>query len=248
MLALSGEEPIAVVTGCKRPEETLIYKIGVHPEFQRQGHASHLLTSLSHKLSVLGPPELTVEIPLADFDDAESASQAIVPFTETAILQFFRKLGYEQCALLSDFVLKEPLSGLGHNECTGAVPLSSVFTDELFGEERGIAWERARASLEHVKGKLSALAFVSPGAVEAAVIYGERSGIEQIHVRRFLVRDTAMKQVFYAILLRELHSLMQKCLFIPKLAENELEYSLLEQLGFRRTRAFVKLRSRAHAA
>ena len=63
MVAFAGPDPIAVLIGAKRPSGTLIHKIAAHPDHCRQGHGRHLLTSLSSKLSILGPPKLIAEVP-----------------------------------------------------------------------------------------------------------------------------------------------------------------------------------------
>ena len=43
MVAFSGSDPIGVLIGAKRPSGTLIHRIAVHPDHQRQGHGRHLL-------------------------------------------------------------------------------------------------------------------------------------------------------------------------------------------------------------
>ena len=63
MVAFSGSDPIGVLIGAKRPSGTLIHKIAVHPDHWRQGHGRHLLTSLSSKLAILGPPRMVAEVP-----------------------------------------------------------------------------------------------------------------------------------------------------------------------------------------
>src|SRR5262245_769921 len=65
MVAFAGADPIGVLIGAKRPSGTLIHKIAVHPDHLRQGHARHLLDSLSSKLAILGPPRLVAEVPEA---------------------------------------------------------------------------------------------------------------------------------------------------------------------------------------
>ena len=69
MVAREDGRPIGVLIGAKRESATRIHRLVVHPEHRRQGHASHLLTSLSQKLAVLGPPRLVAEVPT----DAEGA-------------------------------------------------------------------------------------------------------------------------------------------------------------------------------
>src|SRR6476620_5257065 len=90
MVAFSGSAPIAVVIGAKRPSGTLIHKIAAHPDHRRQGHGRHLLTSLSSKLAILGPPRLIAEVP-----------ETLAPACE-----LFGATGYVQEARLTDYVLR----------------------------------------------------------------------------------------------------------------------------------------------
>ena len=57
--------PIGVLLAGKREQEkeNLIWAVGTHPDHLRQGHARHLMTSLSSKLAILGPPRLLAELP-----------------------------------------------------------------------------------------------------------------------------------------------------------------------------------------
>ena len=90
MVAFSGSDPIGVLIGAKRPSGTLIHKIAVHPDHRRQGHGRHLLTSLSSKLAILGPPRMVAEVSEA-FTDA---------------CKLFGACGYVQEAILTDYVLE----------------------------------------------------------------------------------------------------------------------------------------------
>ena len=58
MVATAGPDPIAVLMATKREHESLIWRVGVHPDHLRQGHGRHLMTSLSSKQSILGPPKM----------------------------------------------------------------------------------------------------------------------------------------------------------------------------------------------
>ena len=89
MVAFAGPDPIGVLIGAKRPSGTLIHKIAVHPDHCRQGHGRHLLTSLSSKLAILGPPRMVAEVP-----------ETLAPTCE-----LFIACGYVQEALLTDYVL-----------------------------------------------------------------------------------------------------------------------------------------------
>ena len=89
MVAFAGSDPIGVLIGAKRPHATLIYKIAVHPDHRRQGHARHLLESLGSKLAILGPPRIVAEVP-------EDLAPARALFTAS---------GYVHESLLTDYVL-----------------------------------------------------------------------------------------------------------------------------------------------
>ena len=89
MVAFSGSDPIGVLIGAKRPSGTLVHKIAVHPDHQRQGHGRHLLDSLSSKLAILGPPRIVAEVP-----------ETLAP-----ACRLFSASGYVQEALLTDYVL-----------------------------------------------------------------------------------------------------------------------------------------------
>ncbi len=88
MVAFQGSDPIGVLIGAKRPSGTLIHKIAVHPDHRRQGHGRHLLTSLSSKLAILGPPRMVAEVP-ETFSPASG---------------LFSACGYVEEALLTDYV------------------------------------------------------------------------------------------------------------------------------------------------
>src|SRR6185503_17342959 len=90
MVAFSGSDPIGVLIGAKRPSGTLVHTIAVHPDHRRQGHGRHLLTSLSSKLAILGPPRIVAEVP-----------ESLAPACE-----LFSASGYVQEALLTDYGLQ----------------------------------------------------------------------------------------------------------------------------------------------
>src|SRR6187431_1220933 len=89
MVAFAGSDPIGVLIGAKRPSGTLVHRIAVHPEHGRQGHGHHLLTSLSSKLAILGPPRILVEVPEALTDAS----------------RLFSACGFVEDAVLTDYIL-----------------------------------------------------------------------------------------------------------------------------------------------
>jgi len=85
LIAAEGDEPVAVLTGTKRSDETLVSRLGVRPGLERDGHGGHLI-SLGQKLAVLGPPGLAAEVP------------ASLP----GALAFFRTLGWRDDGVYTD--------------------------------------------------------------------------------------------------------------------------------------------------
>ena len=95
MVAFAGADPIGVMTGAKRSGETLVHRIAVHPDHRRQGHGRHLLTSLSSKLSILGPPRIVAEVPGA----------------AVHVHELFAACGFTRDATYTDFDLDPSLAG-----------------------------------------------------------------------------------------------------------------------------------------
>src|SRR5689334_13265447 len=89
MVAFANGEPIGVLIGAKRSGSTLVQRIAVHPDHQRQGHGRHMLGSLGSKLAILGPRHMVAEIP-------ESAAAA---------RGLFSGGGFAESARLTDYVL-----------------------------------------------------------------------------------------------------------------------------------------------
>ncbi len=124
MVAFSGSDPIGVLIGAKRPSGTLIHTIAVHPDHRRQGHGQHLLTSLSSKLSILGPPRMIAEVP-----------DTLVPACE-----LFSAVGYVQEALLTDYVLQRD-----ETECAGERGGIGPVRDPCHGRRSRRQWSAWRS-------------------------------------------------------------------------------------------------------
>lgn len=161
MVAFSGPDPIGVLIGAKRPAGTLIYRIAVHPDHVRQGHGRHLLTSLSSKLSILGPPRMTAEVP-------ESLTPARALFGAS---------GYLQEALLTDYVLDGSAAG----ERAAAtrierfvipITVDDVVANALLDDAHPhTCWERSAETLTARKADISGLAVASDEQIEAYLLY-----------------------------------------------------------------------------
>ncbi len=244
MVAFSGSDPIGVLIGAKRPSGTLVHKIAVHPDHRRQGHGRHLLTSLSSKLAILGPPRIVAEVP-----------ETLAP-----ACQLFIASGYVQESILADYVLdRSELSERGDAARVEGfvIPVSvdDLAANGLLGEDhQRVCWERSVETLTAKKDELAGLAVASDERIEAYLLYlkdgidpptfasssqGElrrdlagalaKAGQTEIVALRSFIDDggARLKQ-----LLSQLHVRgMRTCRF-PKVHPAEISKESLEMLGF----------------
>jgi GNAT superfamily N-acetyltransferase len=157
MVASAGADPIGVLIGAKRSSATLIHRIAVHPEHQRQGHGRHLLVSLSSKLAILGPPRIVSE----------------VIATNAAARELFRTSGYVEETTLTDYVWEGP-----HQRAPGQagyiipVTVEDLEANGLLGERNPLTpWERSIETLTARKDEINGLAVASDERIEAYVLY-----------------------------------------------------------------------------
>ncbi|MDO8500216.1 MAG: GNAT family N-acetyltransferase [Gemmatimonadaceae bacterium] len=231
MVAFSGSDPIGVLIGAKRPSGTLIHKIAVHPDHLRQGHGRHLLTSLSSKLAILGPPRMIAE----------------VPETFAAAVALFDACGYVQEALLTDYVLERPalrVEGpvLSEHESGEAgllrvegfvipVTVDDLAANGLLEEAEAhpqVCWERSVETLTARKDDIAGLAVASDERIEAYLLYAQRGveGTEILSLRSFIEDGGAR--------LKQLIARLDTGTFrIPKVHPAEISEAFLETLGFR---------------
>ena len=214
MVAFSGSDPIGVLIGAKRPSGTLVHKIAVHPDHRRQGHGQHLLTSLSSKLAILGPPRMIAE----------------VPETLAATCDLFSASGYVQEALLTDYALDSTdVGAVGSGGYLIPVTVGDLEANGLLRDAHPqFYWERAVDSLMARKDELEGLAVASDERIEAYVLY---SGGEILALRSF-VEDGGAR---LTQLLAQLRARGMRTFWFPKVHPAEISGDVLETLGFRPT-------------
>jgi GNAT superfamily N-acetyltransferase len=173
MVAFSGSDPIGVLIGAKRPSGTLVHKIAVHPDHRRQGHGRHLLTSLSSKLAILGPPRMVAEVP-----------ETLAPACE-----LFVASGYVQEAVLTDYALEGPALSERGNDARVEGFVIPVTVDDLAangllgdappspsasaGQVQRVCWERSVETLTARKDDIAGLAVASDEQIEAYLLYAK---------------------------------------------------------------------------
>ncbi len=220
MVAFAGGDPIAVLIGAKRPTGTLIHKIAVHPDHLRQGHGRHLLTSLSSKLAILGPPRMVAEVP-----EAFAAARGL-----------FEACGFIEEAVLSDYALdahadrRRPDVSAAHRTPHVAaesfvIPLTvgDLAANGLLGEGYPQAcWKRSVETLTARQEEITGVAVASEDRIEAYVLYIE----DEILAFRSLVEDGFAGA-------RQLLPHLGSAVRIAKVHPKEIPPDMLGTLGFR---------------
>jgi GNAT superfamily N-acetyltransferase len=157
MVAFAGADPIGVLIGAKRPSGTLIHRIAVHPDHVRQGHGRHLLTSLSSKLAILGPPRIVAEVP-----EGLAPARAL-----------FGAAGYVEEAVLTDYVLeRDAPSDDRAGRYVIPVTVDDLAANGLLGDTSPqTCWERSLETLMVRKDDIEGLAVASEEQIEACILY-----------------------------------------------------------------------------
>ena len=220
MVAFSGSNPIGVLIGAKRPSGTLLHRIAVHPDHVRQGHGRHLLTSLSSKLSILGPPRMVAEVP-----------ESLAPACE-----LFTAAGYIQEAILTDYVLE----GAGHEApklpARFMIPLTvdDAIANGLVGAGSGVCWERALETLTARKDEIEGVAVASDERLEAYLMHRTfETGADQAAEIVAIGASVDDGGARVAELLQRLRARGMSAFRFPKVHPAEVSTPCLEALGFR---------------
>jgi Acetyltransferase (GNAT) family len=210
MVAFSGADPIAVLIGAKRPSGTLIHKIAVHPDHRRQGHGRHLLTSLSSKLAILGPPKMIAEIP-----------ETLTPTSE-----LFAACGYVQEAVLTDYVFERPVPSERVPSFVIPVTVDDLTANDLLGDQQ-VCWERSVETLTARKDEIGGLAVASDERIEAYLLYTERGDILSL---RTLIEDggARLQQLLARLCAQGIGTFR-----FPRVHPAEIPRQMLETIGFR---------------
>ncbi len=230
MVASADRDAIAVVTGAKRERETLIHRIGVHPDFLRQGHARHLLESLSQKLAVLGPPRLVAEVP----EDLQT------------LRDLFEAVGYQAEDRFADFVLAKPLAPVRAGGGISRASLDDLVRCDALDSTALRSWERALPTLQNRKEQIEALAIESETRVEACALFrdlpaqGRREIVALGGTANRGSGASADAKALLEIVRRVASQAGALTVTIPRVSEDEVPWASLESLGFRRGRTYLR--------
>jgi GNAT superfamily N-acetyltransferase len=232
MVAFSGSDPIGVLIGAKRPSGTLIHKIAVHPDHARQGHGRHLLTSLSSKLAILGPPRMIAEVP-----------ETLAP-----ACGLFSACGYVDEAILTDYVLQREEEGArGTAGFVIPVTVDDLAANGLLDEGEPhpqVCWERSVETLTARKDSIAGLAVASDERIEAYLLYVDRGdeGTEILSLRSRVEDGGArLRQLLFRLPAQGM------TVRFPKVHPAEISQELLATIGFRPAGGHILYAARARS-
>jgi len=227
MVAFEGREPVGVLLGAKRAEATLVHTLRVHPEHRRREHGRHLLTSLSQKLAILGPPRLVAEVP-ADRDAACATFSACGWTIESPLTDWHRPTTRESAAS----GLREALAPVSYEDLAAAGLL----------EAGPRCWQRDLPSLVKHQERLSGLAFHSPDRIEAWALWDVLEGTGALW--SVGAEPGALGRLGLAAVLDEIGA----PLLLARATPEEIDADLLAELGFERGKEHLLFTSQAQAA
>ena len=229
MVAFAGGAPIAVLIGAKRASGTLIHRIAVHPEHVRQGHGRHLLTSLSSKLAILGPPRLVAEV-REEF---------------TAARRLFLASGYAEEATLTDYVWEPGAhagrapEAAGRGELVIPITIDDLAANQLLEPCGCEAWARSVETLTARKDEIEGWAVASDERIQACILYSPAAA-ELLALRSFSEEGGRL-----GLLLSHAVSRGVAGLRFQGVHPSEISAGLLEALGFRATGRHLLYSARA---
>lgn len=218
MVAFAGSESIGVLIGAKRPTATLIHKIAVHPDHVRQGHGRHMLTSLSSKLAILGPPRIVAEVP-----------ESLHPACE-----LFRACGYVDEAALTDYVIELGHTSVGEVAGAFVIPVSVedlAANGLLDAKDSTVPWQRSMETLTARKDEIGGLAVATDEQIEAYILYIEPGEI--LALRSFVDDDGARLKLL-------LSRIGRGPFRFAKVHPGEIAAHLLEALGLQSTQRYCR--------
>jgi len=219
MLAFDGTTPIAVLLGAKRSDANRVQHIAVSAEHRRRGHGRHLLESLRHKVAILGPPRLVAEAPAAD----------------AAACRFFERCGFSPYARFADFSADGPLAVDRQANLVSPATIDELLAAGALDPSPSLAWERSMPAIESRRREIEGLAIASDVSIEALVLFRPTARGNEI------VRLSARRAEPLAALVAALQRRRGGAILVPKVSATEVDFAVLEALGFRRGSEYIGL-------
>jgi ribosomal protein S18 acetylase RimI-like enzyme len=217
MVAFDAKEPVAVLIGCKRPPHTLVHRIAVNPDQLRKGHGRHLLTSLSAKLAILGPPHLVAELAAGN----------------TPARALFEACGWREERTYVDLVSDAPIASPAPPGLVVPVTVDDLTDIGLPASGAPRSWNRTRGTLLNRRERLQGLAIAGGEQLDASALYS-REDDGRVSIWSMSQAPGDGGEGALDMLLRELAHREGGPLVIPRIHEDEVSLEGLAGLGFAR--------------
>ncbi|MCP3980162.1 MAG: GNAT family N-acetyltransferase [bacterium] len=218
MVASAGDRLIGVLLAAKREAEgqNLIMHVGVHPEFQRQGHGRHLMTSLGSKLAILGPTRLVAEV--GEEDDVGRA--------------FVEACGYRHETTYTDFSVEGGAVEGAPEGLVIPVTLKDLLDNECFDREARRCWDRAPQTLLNLRDEVQGLAIATADRIEASLLYADDAPAGQTEILALECPDGDRRAIWLDALLRSLIARCDGRLRVAGVGEQESLAEILQARSF----------------
>lgn len=224
MVAFEGDDPIGVLLAAKRDgEANYVWRLAVKPGWERKGHGRHLLTSLTDKAAILGPPRVVAEIP-------EGWAGART---------FVERAGFAAEATYVDFADDAGVLSAASDPSSASL-LVPVTLDELL--EHGAldatvrrSWSRSVTALRARASEIRGLA-IATDRIEAHVLFRDDAGGAR-HILSLGAAPGSPARLL-AVVLDHVRA-GGRPLVVPRIADEEARFTELATLGFRRGDATI---------
>ncbi len=230
MVAFDAKEPVAVMIGCKRPPHTLVHRIAVHPDHLRKGHGRHLLTSLSAKLAILGPPHLVTEV---GSDNAPARA-------------LFKACGWREERTSVDLACDAPIGSPAPPGLVVPVTVDDLMDLGLPEDSAPRSWGRTRGTLLNRKERLMGLAIASGESLDASLLY-TREDDGGVAIWSLSAAPGSGGESALGILVRDLAHREPGRIVIPRVHADEVSITTLTGLGFTRGAETIGVASEAQS-
>jgi len=214
MVASIGAEPIGVLIAGKRTHESLVFRVGVAPGHQRNGHASHLMDSLAQKLAILGPRRLVAE----------------VPAERSAARRFVERCGYRVEARYTDFEHPGSMERPRSADLIFPVTVEELQANEALSLGVGRSWHRAAESLTRRADSLVGSALATASRIEAFALHTLPSE-GPLEVLALGCADETRREMWLRPLLQQLCS-TPRAVRLTRLEEGDPPFELIKSCGF----------------
>ncbi len=211
---------VAAIIGCKREKQTLLMGLGVRKDQPAGGHLPEMLESLKRKLSILGPPEIVLEVNVNNRELQSLLTDA----------------GYIASQQFTDWYYKKQSSNISPNK---QLPIEEITVDDvlslsLFNTEPTRAWTRQLKTVQNCKAQLTGLGIVSTENLESYLFYRKDHEKREVLALGFRKDPDYLKALIQAFI-----SLEEGDVFIPRVSTDEGIAEILTKLGFKEASSFV---------